>query len=241
MRAVVLTALVLALAGTGSSQIRQFKFEGGLCEYTGTYNSRKFAADELANTFSLVSAAGSVPLHTWNTVFIPEDIAKLNPAALEREYKTKLAKLKTMKIVKVPYFEELRQRSIKALETYYRLESVQTRAYKDPKAMLEFADAPACTAKYAHSIIAGGDELKSVWRMVNEDSRSRNANPEALRLRFERESGAPDWMRYALVETITFGWGNCANGAVPFVKDDGTPISQFKKLFTRVRQRCEEP
>ena len=84
--------------------------------------------------------------------------------------------------------------------------------------------------------------MRCAWREVNEESRTKNADPERLKRIFESQMRSPDRMRYALLEVMTFGWSNCANELIEYVVHDETPPEEYKKLFTKVRTiKCDEP
>lgn len=213
-----------------------------MCEFTLTYDSKKYTESELRNTARLFEH-GPFTLSYHPMVFKYEDIAKLDVAKLEQEYARKSAALKALKIVKSPFWETVRQRKIKEMDQSYQLRRTQTLAYRDPKVLREYTAAPACNAKYAEPLISSGESLFKVWLDVNLEGRARNCCPNEVKAKFEQQMGSPDRAKYALVEVMAFGWGNCANALIDHDEraNDGTYLKEFKKLFTRVRESCEEP
>lgn len=240
MRLTAIFLLVFAL--NVGAQTRTFRWDDALCTYTGTYDLKTFTPRQLGDTLKLGDSAGTIPLFTQTTAFKITDIAGLDVAALDRDYTQKLAELRALDIVRVPYWETMRQQKIQELEDFYRLTRVSMRAYRDPRALLEYRDAPACSTKYAEPLIAGGDALLTAWRTTSEESQKKNGDPERIRHEYERQLASPDRIQYALVEVLTFGWTNCANALINYVEGNERQEKEFKKLFKRVRTiSCDEP
>ncbi len=240
MRSVTFTFLLLAAIAV-TAQTRTFRWQDELCTYDGTYNAGKVSVVQLRNTLKL-ARPGSYSLETNTTVWNFEDIAKIDLKSLDLEFQRKSAELKALDIAAAPYWQDFRKKKLREMEQVYKLERTTMRAYREPAALLEYRDAPTCTAKFAEPIIAGGDELLKTWLLVNEDSRSKNSDPERLKRIFDNQLRSPDKFRFALLEVMAFGWSNCANELIEYINYDGTPEREFKKLFTKTRTiRCEEP
>lgn len=234
--------LMFLLAVCASAQGKVFKWETELCMMTGTFDPAKYSEAQLRNTLMLFGPEMiglGLSLHVWKY----EDIAKLDLAAYEKEYAEKSKKLRELDIVKVPYFESLRRDVLKEMEQLYHLTRTTAVAWTRPEVLRDYPGADACKAKFAGPLIAGGEELVKAWRGVNLESQKRNADPKHLQKRFDEENASPDRLKFALVETMVFGWWNCANDARQYVERarDGSADVQFRKLFRRVKEVCEDP
>lgn len=235
-------SFLLFLSLTSTAQTRTFTWQDELCTYRGTFDAKAATLGQLRNTLKLASGSNFNLLEFNSTAWKFADIAKLEIAGFDATYKRKTAELRALQIVPVKYFEDLRQAKLREMEAVHRLNRTTMLAYREPKALLEYTDAPLCTTKYANPLIAGGDELLDVWRRVNEDSRINNADPERLRRIYEQQLKSSDRIKFALIEVMNFGWSNCANALIPYIEYDGTPEREFKKLFRSVRKiRCDEP
>jgi len=234
--------LVAALSLQAFPQAKVFKWETELCMMTGTYDPAKYTEAQLRNTLMLFGP-GQIGLGVGLQVWEFADIAKIDLAAWDKEYEQKSKKLRAMDIVKVPYFESLRRDLLKELEQVHRLTRTTAIAYTRPEVINDYPRAEACKAKYAAPLIAGGEDLVKVWREVNLASQKRNADPKSLQNRFDRENASPDRLKFALVETMNFGWWNCANDTIERAEraHDGTTEKEFRKLFRRVKEMCDEP
>jgi hypothetical protein len=209
---------------------------------TGTYDSKKYTAAELRNTLKLFGA-NAPRIDFQAAVWKHDEIAKLDVAALDREHEQKSKMIRELDIVKVPFWENLRQATLKELQQIYELSKTTAMAYTRPEAIKEYPRAESCKMKYAGPIMAGGENLVAAWREVNLASQKVNASPQVLQERFDRENASPDRLKFALIETMSFGWWNCANESIerPELASDGTAEKEFRKLFTRVREVCDEP
>lgn len=233
----------MVLSATAAAQRGMLRWNTELCEFSGTYNARKYSAAQLRNTLKLFSP-GEFGLNVDATVWRFEDIGALDVAKLDRQYEAVMADLKSLEIVKSPYWESVRQKKINEINEVYRLSRVTMQAYTKPAVLRDYQGAEVCKANFAEPLIAGGDRLLSAWRGVNEDSRARNADPDRLRRIFDEQNVSRDRLRFARVEVMSFGWWNCANNFIEY--EDGMAgvrhEREFKKLFTRVRTvRCDEP
>lgn len=242
MKKISAVLVFLILTSTAFAQSRTFKWAADMCEFTLTYDSKKYSEIELRNTARLFEY-GQFNLTYHPMVFKYEDIAKLDVAALDKEYAAKSAKLKSLKIVKSPFWETVRQRKIKEMDQAYRFRRIQTLAYDDPKVLREYTAAPSCNLKYAEALISSGESLFKVWLDVNLEGRARNCCPNEVKAKFEQQLASPDREKFAMVEVMAFGWGNCANALIEYDErgNDGTYLKEYKKLFVRVRESCEEP
>jgi hypothetical protein len=239
---IISIVILLSAALTAAAQTRTFRWDDELCRYSGTYDAKRFSEASLQNTLKLAAMGGHIPLSTSSTVFKFADIDTLDVHALDREYEKKSAELRSLEIVPVPYWETFRNRRLKEMEQAYRLNRVTMLAYKDPRSLLTYSDAPACTLKYARPLVSGGEDLLIAWRGLNEQLKKRNGDPDRLQRIYEEQMASPDRERYAMIEVITFGWSNCANGLIDHVAGDDVAVREFKKLFKRVRTiECEEP
>lgn len=242
---IYVTAALVALIGLicfpAQAQTKKLRWSDFTCDYEGTFNARKYSEAKMKDTAELVSITG-LPLETDATAFDYAEIAKLNVAALDREYELKHDRLKNLDIVNVPYFQALRQKKLKELEQFYGLARTTMLAYQKPSVISDYRRADACVLKYAAPLTAGGEDLLGIWRVVNEESRKKNSDPQRVERIFNERMNSADREKFARLEVMAFGWWNCANEFIEYVDDDGAADKEFKKLFTRVKTlSCDEP
>ncbi len=239
-----LAFVLLVLPAISQGQMRTFVWDDVLCRFTGSYDTRKYSEEQLRNTAKLfLPGEGQSLPHA--TVWKYEEIDQLDIADLEQKYKTARESLESMKIVDTPFWKAVRERKLQELDEIYKLSRTTMTAYTKPGVIADYNGATECKAKYAGPLAAGGDELLRVWREVNLDSQSRNASPERLQQRFDQQLKSPDRFKFALVETMAFGWWNCANAVMrdgPAFADDTMELEkEFRKLFASIAEECDEP
>ena len=242
MKIIFWTLIIFATVSSSFAQQRTFKWNDDMCSFTGTYDSKRFTEKQLRNTARLITF-GQFDIEYFTFVFKYEDIDALDVSKLEDEYAKKSAELKTLELVPGPFWENIRKRKLAEIDQAYRHRRTKTLAYRDPTVLRAYGGAPECKAKFVEPLIAGGDNLYRVWLDVNIESRKRNADPERVRRDFEAQMASPDRDKFAFVEVMAFGWGNCANELIQYdtAGHDGSYLKQFKKLFVRVKESCEEP
>ena len=224
-----------------TAQTKTFKWETEICSLEGKYDSSKYTEAQLKNTWDLISTAGAIPLFTRTSVFKYEDIVKLNVEFLDADYKEASAKLRNGEIVNEPRWVNFRRSKIKELDEFYEQGRIKIQAYQNPAVLKKYKKAPFCNDFYVEPLIKGGEYLRATWLKLNMDARQNNGSPERLKKQFEIESARNDWEEIARTYILTFGWGNCANKVIPYVENDGKIAEDFKKLFTDVKEECDEP
>lgn len=234
--------LLLFGAASAAAQTATFEWSDHLCEYAGTYDTKRYTRAEIEGTAKLYAMSG-IPLAFRATVWNHADIGNLDTGELDRECKEKRAELVNLKLVKSEYWEQVRAAKLKELDEVYRLSSVTARAYREPALLRTYEGAGECKQRFAEPIIAGGESLIKAWETVNLASRAANADPDRLKREFEQQKASTDRLKFALVETMSFGWWNCANNEIPYPEPDHEQHErEFKKLFTKVKDLgCDEP
>jgi hypothetical protein len=224
------------------AQTKKLRWEWEECEYEGTYDSKKYTAEQIRNTLKLMNGYFRLDTSFNATVFKYEDIAARDFTPIEAEYQRKSGELKSLKIVNLPYWEKRRGQQLAEMENYYWLSKTTMASYKTPQSLRQYPYADSCKTKYAEPLIAGGETLLKTWEALNIESRKKNGDPARVKRTFEEQRASPDALKFALVEVTTFGWWNCANQFVDQGDDHGILEKNFRKIFTRVRTiRCEEP
>lgn len=242
MKLIALIILSLSFIST-SAQVKTFKWTDELCEYTGTYDSKKYNEVKLRNTQRLLLSQDFSLTSVDATVWKHEDIGKLDPMGAEKRYKELIDELEHYEYISTPFTDAVLAARLREIRQVYQLIRTTMAAYTDPTVIRKYRGAEACKLDYGEPIIAGGDSLIAAWKKVNLNSQSVNSDPARLQRRWDDQNASPDRLKFALVETMSFGWWNCANREVKYADEEFGPraFDEFKKLFIRVRERCDEP
>lgn len=239
----LITALIFTLLLTVcvSAQMKKLRWSEEMCDFEGTYNSKKYSAAEIKNVIRLKGSEFNFN-SSGSTVWRFDEIAGLDLAKIEREYKEKSEALRSLKIVNDKYWESVRQQKLREIEQYYLLSKATMLSYTDPPRLNDYPFAESCKTKYAAPLIEGGDSILRIWEVVNMEIRKNNSDPNRIRNEFEQQRRSPDALKYGLVEVTAFGWWNCANALIDQGDDYTVKDKNLRRLFTRFRTvRCEEP
>ncbi|MBX3288763.1 MAG: hypothetical protein KF855_05395 [Acidobacteria bacterium] len=239
---ITLFLAVLLLTSAVQAQMRTFVWQTDMCEMSGQYDPSKYTEEQLRNTLALFGP-DEISLSARATVWNFSEIESLDVAKLDSDHKQMRERIATMPIVNSPYWENARKAKLRELDQVYALSRATMQAYTKPAVLRDYDRSPKCKADYGEPIVAGGDSLIAAWRKVNEASQSRNVDPERLKQRFETQLASPERLQFALVETMAFGWWNCANQDIEYDEDaqNGKHSDAFTKLFTNVKSVCDEP
>lgn len=239
----LIAVLMLSAAFTVSAQTKTFKWTTEMCEFTGTYDSKKYSEKQLADTKRLLFDS-DLSVDTLNaTVWKFDEIAKLDVAALDANHQKVLKDLESLEYIRNEYTDAVKAARVREANEIWALASTTMRAYTQPSVIREYKGADECRTKYAEPLAAGGDSLLAAWKQVNLDSQKRNGSPERLQARFDSEMASPDRLKFALVETMAFGWWNCANATISRSNEvfSEKAESEYKKFFKTVKVNCDEP
>lgn len=222
------------------AQAKTFKWTTELCTYEGSYDASKITEQQLKDTYDLWYS-GSFTLQTDATVWKPEEVAKLSLEALDKEYTANIKRLKELHLGKLPFWEKLREETIKELEESYKLKTVTIKAYQQPEVLKEYTQGSVDCQKYADAIISGGEKMLAVWKEMEESQCQTNASPQDCVARFMNLYNSSQQMEYAKIRLMAFGWWNCSNQQIPYVSRDEKMEKEFLKLFKNVKFECDEP
>lgn len=242
MKLIILLIFSLSFV-SASAQVKSFKWTDELCEYTGTYDSKKYNEVKLRNTQRLLLSQDFSLTSVDATVWKYEEIAKLDPTGAEKRYKELIDELEHFEYISTPFTDAVLAARLREIRQVYQLIRTTMAAYTDPTVIRKYQGAEACKLNYGEPLIEGGDSLIAAWRKVNLNSQSVNADPARLQRRWDEQNASPDRLKFALVETMSFGWWNCANREVKYADEEfgAKADKEFRKFFVRVRETCDEP
>ena len=121
MKVIALLMLSFLFISTSFAQIRTFKWSDELCEYSGTYDGKRYNELKLRNAHRLLFGhdlqLGSVGATVWKY----EDIAKQDPAAVEAKYKDLIDELEHFEYVSTPFTDAVLASKLRETRQLYQL------------------------------------------------------------------------------------------------------------------------
>jgi hypothetical protein len=238
---ILLAAILLLCSTPAFAQTKKFRWGTEQCLFESAYDAKKYTKAQLENTAKLFHL-DFFPNTIHPSPFKYADVEKLNVATLDKEYETRVNALKRLNIVKIKYWETLRQKQLKELGQVYQLSRTTILGYANPARLKDVTFAGTCVRKYVPALSKGGDDLLAVWRELEGQLLKNSGFPEIAKKEFEEQFNSPEKFQYAQVEVMGFGWWNCANALINREDKPAENEREFKKLFRQTRTvECDEP
>lgn len=235
------TALFLAVlwlaAASGRAQYRKFVFEDEICAYKGVYNARLYTKKQLEGAYRLwLPCDFEMDVYRIRIDSVI-DIEKLPTVAqVDYEYALKSAALRSLAVVNLPFWKDLKAHKLKVLEQDYKLMRAAVVAYRKPSVLNDVTFADACSKRFAPPLIAGGERLLAFYRELLEEPFKNRAASEGERIYVESSVTSADRFRNARIEIISRRWFDCAVALVERGETDDAARKNFWKLFKRVEE-----
>ncbi|WP_160135891.1 hypothetical protein [Chryseobacterium sp. c4a] len=219
-----------------------FNFGTELCDNKGYFDSNKYSKKELEDTYKLwFELSGSL----LDTPFVNnlKDLHEIRNnkdqvlAKLDKDFGEKKAQIMNLKVVNIPYWKDIQKKSYEELVQSYEMEKIQIIAYSDPSILLKNNTCP----NFSKALNSTDEQMFSEWKKLRESMSKNNSDPQRIINQFNEQLNSADKRDYAIIDLITFGWGNCANNKVHRVSRDEKMNNEFNALFIKIDSECDEP
>ncbi|UOQ51693.1 hypothetical protein [Hymenobacter cellulosivorans] len=215
-----------------------YVWESDVCRYTGQYDPRRYTPAQLRGTWDVLN--NEALLTYYSTVFRPASLGNLRLDSLEANYAKRRRHYLALEVVPQPVWQQLKQARLRELEADYRKTRLYIQGFTEPELLLG-APYPAACHQFVRGLAAHNDSLiRHDWQELVEQKLRNNADPEALKATYLAHAAAADWLTYAKIDLLTFGWSNCANQSVPRVEVSARQHRLFDQLFVRIASECDE-
>lgn len=234
-------------SSTISSQTKEeiFNFGTELCDNKGHFDANKYSREEIEGTYKLWFQFGGIQLST-PSVFNLNGLEKVRNekdqilAKLDEDFASQKKVLENLKVVKDPYWENLKTQKQKELIDEYEFKKTEILAFSNPAILLNHKLSKNCD-RFAKSLNSDENQMAKEWRKLRQEMSKRNSDPKKIMSDFEEHLSSSNKKDFAIIDLITFGWGNCANDAIKRVEQDENMSKKFYSLFTKVDSECDEP
>ncbi len=222
-----------------------FVFTTELCENEGRYNPDRYSKKELEDTYRLWFKMGGALLST-PSVFNLNDLQKVRTekdqilAKLDKDFAQQRKVLENLTVVRDPYWENIKTRKLQELTDEYEFRKTEIQAFSNPSLLLHHTLSKGCE-NFARALYSGGPQMIEEWRKLREAMGKRNSDQQRIINEFQERLNSPDQKDYAIVDLITFGWGNCANDGLKKTEHDERMYKKFNSLFIKIDSECDEP
>lgn len=232
---------------SATHQIKEeiFNFGTELCENKGHFDANKYSKEELEGTFKLwFQMSGS--MLSSPSVFNLNNLQKVRTekdkilAQLDKDFVETKKVLENLKVVKDSYWENLRANKLQELKDEYEFKKTEILAFSDPSILMNHKLSKGCE-NYAKALNSNDTQMTETWRKLREEMSKRNSDPQRIMNEFESRLNSSDKNDYAIIDLITFGWGNCANDKIGKDLHDENMSKKFESLFIKIDSECDEP
>lgn len=225
----ILVFLILPLISIG--QTNTFEWGEGMTYYKGTFDTTKYSLQEIETIYNYLHSPSSEMLTVGN-IWKIEQMDTATTIAIDNYYDKTSAVLDTMRIPEGEFWDSLL--TYRKWELYDIIEDSRlfVHALHDPQILLEYYH-----EECAEEIIAlTGDEvdLLRAWRILKDHQKMNNCCPENVEREYQRQLASPNRLKYARLDLMRYGWGNCMNQFIHYHTDYIRIENEFQKLFISV-------
>ncbi len=240
MKVVTVAALLASMAVVNSAQAEVYKWQDELCDIQGNFDHKKYSAKQIKNSHFVLEGLTSANLNSFVPPMNIEDLDKVSNKDLERltkEYKQVKNNVERLDVV--PEAKVYKQQLLQSIEGEYKKDRLNILAYVDP--IQAMRQSPLMCKQYLEPFFKDESAVQNKWHQMVE----KRALSNSYAMSRYQEEKASNPAKYAKIDLITFGFGNCVNNQRYHAGSEVVLRNQqklnktlFGKSLTMV---CEEP
>lgn len=219
-----------------------FQFVTELCENKGYFDSNKYSREEIEGTYKLWYELSGSLLDTPSAYSL-KSLAELRNnkdkilAKLDKDFAARKTQILNLKVANTPYWQDIKKKTYEELVQTYEKYKTQIVAYSDPSVLLKNDQCK----NFSKALNSTDDQMFAEWKKLREEINKNNGDPQRIMDEFNEQLNSSDNREYAIIDLITFGWGNCANSKIQRVSHDEKINNEFHALFIKIDAECDEP
>lgn len=218
-------------------QTNTFEWGEGLTTNIGKFDTSKYSLNEIETIYNYLHTPSS-QMFTVGTIWKIEQMDTATTAPIEHYYQKSMRVLESMKIPSGLFWDSLLQLRKREIYEVCEDNKLFVLAIHNPSILYENYQ-----TKCAEEIIAlNGDSLQllQAWYKLKERQKLNNCCPDKLEKEYQFKFRSKDKLKYARLELMQYGWGNCMNQFVYHPTDYLRIEQEFQKLFVSVIQEDED-
>lgn len=240
MKAVTVAALLASMAVTTIAQAQTYKWQDDFCSMQGDFDSQKYTAKQIKNSHLVLESLTRSNLDSFFSPMSIEALDKLSMKDLDiltEEYKQVKRNVERLDVV--PEAKGYKQELLKSIDGEYKQNKLTILGYLNPSEALK--QSPQMCHQYIKPLLQNEAAVQAKWKQIVEERAVSNSYAMS---RYQDEK-ASNPAKYAKIDLVTFGFGNCVNEQVYHADSDEVFSNQQKlnkTLFGRsFKQMCDEP
>ena len=218
MKAITVAALLTSMAVTTIAQAEVYQWESDLCDMKGDFDNKKYTAKQIKNSHFVLEGLTRSNLESF---FSPMDIDALDKLSMKdldkltKEYKQVKRDVEQLDVV--PEAKGYQQQLVKTIDSEYKTNKLPILAYLNPNEALK--QSPPMCKTYLEPFLQNETAVQNRWQQfvaekiqeqvdITEDGGQYYRNLATKRYQKEKASNPA---KYAKIDLVTFGFGNCVN------------------------------
>lgn len=240
MKAVTVAALLASMAVTTIAQAQTYKWQDDFCSMKGDFDSKKYTAKQIKNSHLVLESLTRSNLESF---FPPMDIDALDKLSMKDLDKLTEEYIKVKNNIErldvVPDAKGYKQELVKSIDGEYKQNKLTILGYLNPSEALK--QSPQMCKTYIEPLLKNETAVQNRWKQIVEERAVSNSYAMS---RYQDEK-ASNPAKYAKIDLVTFGFGNCVNEQVYHADSEVVFKNQQKlnkTLFGKsFKQVCDEP
>lgn len=252
MKVITVAALLTLMTVTTIAQAEVYQWQNDLCDMQGEFDNKKYSAKQIKNSHFVLEHLTSSNLESF---FSPMDIKALDKISmtdlktLTEEYKQVKRDVEQLDVVLEA--KGYQQQLLKSIDGEYKTNKLTILAYLNPQEALK--QSPKMCKTYLEPFLQNKTAVQNRWQQfvaekIQEQADITDDGGQYYRnlaiKRYQKEK-ANNPAKYAKIDLVTFGFGNCVNDQIYHadsekVFKDSQELN--KTLFGKsLKMVCEEP
>jgi len=227
----IFTFAILPFMSIGQSDM--FEWDEGLTYYTGKFDTTEYSIEEIETIYNYLHSPSSEMLTVGN-IWKIEQIDTATTSPIDKYYNKTLTTLESMRIPEGEFWDSLlvsRKRELFEVSQDNRLFIL---ALHDPQVLNDYYQEECADEIIA--LTADSTTLLLEWRKLIDRQKLNNGYPENLERKYQMQLASLDRLKYARLDIMKYGWGNCMNQFIYYHQDYIRIEEEFQKLFLSVER-----
>lgn len=240
MKAVTVAALLASMAVTTIAQAQTYKWQDDFCSMQGDFDSKKYTAKQIENSYFVLESLTRSNLDSFFSPMSIDALDKLSMKDLDiltEEYKQVKRNVERLDVV--PEAKGYKQELLKSIDGEYKQNKLTILGYLNPNDALK--QSPKMCHQYIKPLLQNEAAVQTKWKQIVEERAV--SNSYAMSRYLDEKASNP--AKYAKIDLVTFGFGNCVNEQVYHADSEVVFKNQQKlnkTLFGKsFKQMCDEP
>jgi len=231
-----LATFMLICSSFSYGQNNLFEWDEGLTYYTGEFDTTNYSKEEIETIYNYLHSPSSEMLMVGN-IWKIEQMDTATTIPVDNYYNQTLKILETMRIPEGEFWDSLLVYRKRELFENCQANRIFILAIKTPSILVKYYH-EACQQEI-NALNGDTTQLLEAWRELKDSQKQTNGDPARLEQEYQTQLNSKNRLKYARLDLMKYGWGNCNNQFV-YQHVDYSIEDAFQQLFIRVEREDEE-